>query len=151
MWFLSILETFLLHLSSKQLLRHLKTVLHIRDQKSPHWDGGSGYQRKNVPTVCNSGIEINISLACLISCNTCFLPFSWGYLQAVDFRDFQISQRGTTFLSVGYFFRERDDNFLKSIQMWRRTICYWLLLLFYIMQNKESRKKNRETSPLRPQ
>ena len=58
-----------------------------------------------------------LTCARLVSCDTCFSPTREGCLQAVDFWGLQISQRGTTVLSVGYFSRGKGNNFLKSIRM----------------------------------
>ena len=77
-WFLFILEPFSLHLSSKQLLCHLKRVLQTIDQKSPIWGGGSGcHERERVPTSWVSGIETVVSPAC---CLYMCLSHLWWHL-----------------------------------------------------------------------
>ena len=48
-----------------------------------------------------------------------------GYCPTVDFWGLQFSQCGITFsCCLGYFFREKDNNFLEFIQMWRGAVFY---------------------------
>lgn len=112
------------------------------------WDGGTGCHKKKGSYGLGQwhGKQPFPQLAILyvpVSSLGTFVAFpAPGHCrQAVGFWDLQSSQCGATFLCLDYFSRGKSSNFLKSIWMWRKAVCSWLLL--DIMQNKNSaRKKN---------
>lgn len=106
-WFLFILEPFSLHLSSKQLLCHLKRVLDHRPKITRlRWWQWVPRERKGTHFLgqwhCNGRQPSLLSLYVLVSSlmTLVFFPAPGGCLQAVDFWDLQISQCGTTFFFV---------------------------------------------------
>lgn len=83
-WLLFILEPFLLHLSSKQLLRHFEKSSsdhrpHITPLRWWQWVPRKGCLLSGSVALTWSFPQLAvITYACLVSCDTCFLPCPWG-------------------------------------------------------------------------